>query len=409
MSALVQKRRATAQGGAPALAEAAPADDRAFVREVETFLDRNLTSDLRAAGRATAGTHSEIGACRLWHDRLYRQGWIAPAWPVAYGGTGWTPRQRLLFDHACARRDAPVLFAGGLRNVGPILIARGTETQQRRYLPRILSGEDLWCQGYSEAGAGSDLAALNTRAVRRGDVYVVNGRKIWTTGAQHASRMFALVRTATDGKPQDGITFLLIDMASPGITVRPIPTMYGEDEFNEVTFDDVEVPAADRVGEENGGWSVAKQLMTFARASNTTTGLLRRTLRLVRAIGRDVEAEPFEQMAMAGIETDLMALERMELAMAANPPAEDDAEIRSSTMKILATELHQRITALGVSFAGPEAFAGLAPLDAANQRPFAGVKHLATRAASIYSGTNEIHRNVIGRHLLDFRRSVRSA
>ena len=407
MSALVQKRRATAGDIAPEAGE--QDDDRVFLDEVGRFLDENLTPELQAAGRATAGTHSDIDACRNWHDRLYRRGWIAPAWPTAYGGTGWTPRQRLLFDRACAERDAPVLFAGGLRNVGPILIARGTDAQKRRYLHRILSGQDLWCQGYSEAEAGSDLAALRTRAVLQDDHYVVNGRKVWTTGAQHANRMFALVRTSGEGKPQEGITFLLIDMASPGIDVRPIRTMYGEDEFNEVTFDDVRVPAANRVGAENEGWSVAKQLMNFARASNTTTGLLRRTWRMIETLSALVAPEPAERLEMAAVEADLIALERRELAMAAGHHAGDsgDGAFDASMMKILATELHQRITALGVSLAGPEAFARLAPLDAANPLPFAGIKHLATRAATIYSGTNEIHRNVMARGLLDFGRSAR--
>ncbi|ANK82042.1 MAG: hypothetical protein TEF_15525 [Rhizobiales bacterium NRL2] len=378
--------------------------ERAFTASVRRFLDENLTPDLQAAGRATVGTHSEIGACRAWHQRLHRRGWIAPAWPIEYGGTGWPARQRLIFEHECAERDAPVLFAGGLRNVGPILIARGDADQRRRYLPRILSGADLWCQGYSEPGAGSDLAALDTRAVRDGDRYIVTGRKVWTTGAQHANRMFALVRTSRQGKPQEGITFLLIDMATPGIEVRPIPTMYGEAEFNEVTFDGVAVPAADRVGPENGGWGVAKDLMNFARASNTTTGLLRRTFRRVRAIAATVDADGEEQVRLAALAAELTALEQIERHAASRAPGAPAPEAEASLLKLTATELHQRITALGVALAGPSAFACLDPESAG--APFfaeAGIRHLATRAATIYSGTSEIHRNVMARHLLDFR------
>ncbi|MBS0411995.1 MAG: acyl-CoA dehydrogenase family protein, partial [Proteobacteria bacterium] len=214
--------------GLPAIAEAAadPAEDgfdeAAFVAEVDRFLARALTDDLREAGRRTIGVHSDIAASRLWHQRLHDQGWIAPAWPKAHGGTGWTPRQRFLFDRACSANDAPVLFATGLRSLGPLLIEMGTPAQKARFLPAILSGRDLWCQGFSEPGAGSDLAALSTRAVRDGDTYVIDGAKIWTTGAHLANRMFALVRTSTGAKKQQGLTFLLVDMDSPGLTVRPI-------------------------------------------------------------------------------------------------------------------------------------------------------------------------------------------
>jgi acyl-CoA dehydrogenase len=189
----------------------------AFGTEVRAFLARRLTPDLRKAGRETTGVHSAIGACRIWHRRLFEKGWIAPAWPVAHGGTGWDSMRRFMFEQECARNDAPILFATGLRSIGPLLIAAGTPEQKLHYLPRILSGEDLWCQGFSESNAGSDLAALSVRAVPRGDAYVVTGRKLWTTGAHLANRMFALVRTQSGGKPQHGITFLLIDMASPGL------------------------------------------------------------------------------------------------------------------------------------------------------------------------------------------------
>lgn len=191
-------------------------DETAFLAEVRAFLAEALTPDLREAGRLTLGVHADIAACRVWHRRLFERGWVAPAWPVAWGGAGWTARQRFLFERECALNDAPVLFAGGIRSLGPLLIEIGTPLQQARYLPAILSGEDLWCQGFSEPGAGSDLAAIATRAERRGEHYVVNGTKIWTTGAHHSNRMFAIVRTSDGERRQQGLTFLLIDMDSPG-------------------------------------------------------------------------------------------------------------------------------------------------------------------------------------------------
>jgi len=377
--------------------------ERAFQKEVQAFIAAQLTEDLRAAGRATVGTHSEIGASKLWHQRLYERGWIAPAWPAEHGGTGWTARQRLIFDRECALNDAPVLFAGGLRNVGPLLIAMGSDAQREHYLPRILSGVYLWCQGYSEIAAGSDLAALRTAARRDGDEYVINGRKIWTTGADLANRMFGLVRTSSDGRPQQGITFLMIDMQTPGIHIRPVQTISGEAEFNEVTFDNVRVPVAERVGEEDQGWAVAKKLMYYARSSNTTCGLLRRALRRTEELraccGDVVTRETLRRLDE--VQLRLSALERIEFETAGRDTTAD-MEFHASTMKLLATELHQRITEIALELAGPHAIEqrdAAACLDA-SLFAHAGSKYFATRAATIYSGTSEVHRNILGRHLL---------
>lgn len=379
----------------PVSGHAQQRSDARFVEEVRSFLATALTPDLREAGRRTTGVHSEISAARLWHRRLYEQGWIAPAWPVAQGGCGWTARQRFLFDQECALNDAPVLFATGLRSLGPLIIAIGTEEQKRRYLPAILNGDDLWCQGFSEPDAGSDLASLKTRAEPDGDDYVVTGRKIWTTGAHLANRMFALVRTQLAQKRQNGITFLLIDMDSPGISIRPILTMDGEHEFNEVVSDDVRVPKANRVGAEDDGWSVAKHLMRFARTNNTTSGLLRRSW---RALERNADAygarnDLLFANRMADLETELRALEALELRLLGIGRLSGDDEAGSSIMKTAATELHQRITELSMEATGPSAPSQSDPAALAVR------KYLATRAASIYSGTNEIHRNVIARHL----------
>ena len=252
-------------------------DDRTFLAPVRAFLAAALTPDLRAAGRATLGVHSDMAAGREWHRRLFERGWIATAWPVAWGGTGWTARQRFMFDRECALNDAPILFAGGIRSLGPLLIEMGTPEHRARFIPKILSGEDLWCQGFSETGAGSDLVAVTTRAAPAGETYRVTGSKIWTTGAHLANRMFAIVRTAGAERPSRGLTFLLIDMASPGLTVVPIIGLAGDHEFNQVFFDGVEVPMCNRVGAEGEGWGVAKRLMQLARSNNTPAALVRRT------------------------------------------------------------------------------------------------------------------------------------
>ena len=373
-----------------------------FVDEVRQFLQSALTGDLRRAGRDTIGVHSNIEACRTWHRRLFEKGWIAPAWPKEHGGTGWSPEQRLIFERECADNDAPVLFAGGIRNVGPLLMAVGTPAQKERYLRPILNGSDLWCQGFSEVGAGSDLVALQTRAKRAGDHYVVDGAKIWTTGAHLANRMFALVRTAVDARPQAGITFLLIDMSSPGIAVKPIRSIAGEEEFCEVRLDGVRVPVANRVGQENEGWAAARLLMRFARASNTTTGLLRRAFRRAAATAKSfAPSDCGLTFELLELRRQLGAIESLELSIMSSTPQEGVTDAQASMMKTLATELHQRITEVALSAAGPLAAptqceAGSCYL---NEGAFATRKYLATRAASIYSGTNETHRNQIARSL----------
>ena len=375
------------------------ADDR-FLETVRGFLATELTEDLREAGRQTIGVHSEIGAARLWHRRLYARGWIAPAWPAEHGGCGWNARQRFLFEQECARNDAPVLFASALRSLGPLIIAAGSEEQKRRYLPAILSGDDLWCQGFSEPGAGSDLAALATQARADGDDYIVIGRKIWTTGAHLANRMFALVRTRRGARPQEGITFLLIDMDSPGLTVVPIITMEGAHEFNEVIFDGVRVPKANRVGPEDEGWAVAKHLMRFARTNNTNSALLRRSWRGVQRCadltGLRTDAEFGRRLA--ALEIELCGVEALELRLLGSGRLSGDDEAGASLMKTVATELNQRITELALDTLGPlAAFNGAPDPHGASH---AVRKYLATRAASIYSGTNETHRNLMARRIV---------
>lgn len=379
-------------------------DEGQFLAEVRAFLARALTPDLRQACRDTLGVHAEIEACRIWHRRLYERGWIAPAWPVEWGGPGWTPRQRFLFDRECAGNDAPTLFAGGIRSLGPLLIEQGTPEQRARYLPAILDGRDLWAQGFSEPGAGSDLAAITTRAERQGDRYIVNGSKIWTTGAQYCNRMFAIVRTADLEKRQQGMTFLLIDMASPGLTVRPIIDLAGRHEFNQVFFDNVAVPIENRVGEEDDGWTMAKRLMAMARSNNTPAALVRRSLRRAQAMIASQGPDPDLGRRLAGLAIELASFEQLELnALPDGRPRPGD-QTSPSMLKLVGTELHQRVCELTLEAAGPAGMAALTPAVADDPWLYGGAhasaKHLSVRAATIYSGTSETQRNVIAGQLL---------
>ena len=380
-------------------------DETVFLAEVRAFLARALTPDLREAGRRTLGVHSDISACRTWHRRLFNKGWIAPAWPVAWGGAGWSSRRKFLFDRECALNDAPVLFAGGLRSLGPLLIEMGTPAQQSKYLTPILSGDDLWAQAFSEPGAGSDLARIATRAVRDGDHYVIDGAKIWTTGAHLANRLFALVRTSDEDKPQKGLTFLLIDLPAPGLTISPIITIDGEHELNALFFDSVRVPVANRVGEEGEGWAVAKRLMQMARSNNTPSALVRRVYQRARAAALATDGlEPALRRRLAEAELDLLAFEQTELAaMPEGVPRAGD-QTTPSMLKLLGSELHQRVAELAMEIAGPARLPGLALFHDEDGELADGArataKHFATRAASIYSGTSETQRNVIASAIL---------
>ncbi len=379
--------------------------DEVFLAEVRGFLAEALTPDLREAGRRTLGVHSDIAAAKLWHQRLHRRGWIAPGWPAAEGGAGWTPRQRFLFDRECALNDAPVLFAGGIRSLGPLIIEMGTPMQKARYLPAILSGEDLWAQGFSEPGAGSDLAQVATKAERVGERYIVNGSKIWTTGAHLSNRMFALVRTATEDKPQKGLTFLLIDMATPGLTVSPIITLDGEHELNAVFFDQVSVPVANRIGEEGQGWAVAKRLMLLARSNNTPAALVRRVYQRARtaALASD-DLEPGLMSRLVAAEIELTAFEQAELNLLPGGRLRDGDNTSSSLLKLIGSELHQRVAELAMEITGTARGVALEPFRDETGRLADGArataKHFATRAASIYSGSSETQRNVIAGVLL---------
>ena len=391
------------------------AAEGAFRDTVREFLDQELTPGLRAAGRRCAGIFADYPEGIRWHRILARRGWSTPHWPVEHGGTGWTPMQHYIFASELAAADAPPLAPMGTGMVAPVIIAFGTEAQKRAWLPGIRSGDDYWCQGYSEPQSGSDLASLQCRAVRDGDDYVINGTKIWTTHAQYANRMFCLVRTASGGKAQQGISFLCFDIPRPGITIRPIISISGDHELNQVFFDDVRVPASGLIGEENQGWTVAKYLLAHERGS-AWAPLLRARLRRLREAARhafgaagDAAADEAGDMALrlAELECDIDALEATELQSLRAQARGEPPGIRPSMGKLLGSELRQRLTEVGVEVAGHYAAVAL-PLDDGLQGAlavpedsvYAMSAYLNDRAASIYAGTNEVQRNIIAAHLL---------
>ena len=392
------------------------AEDIAFQGEVRAFLDANLTPELRQAGRRATSVFMEKDYSLAWQKILHTRGWVAPSWPAQYGGPVWGDMQRYIFAAECARAGAPSLSPMGLRMVGPVIMGYGTPEQKAFFLPRILAGEDYWCQGYSEPGAGSDLAALQLSAVRDGDDYILSGSKIWTTHAHFANRMFCLVRTQRDGKPQQGITFLLLEMTSPGISVRPIITLAGDHEVNQVFFDNVRVPASGRIGDENSGWTVAKYLLEFERGGSSAPGLRVALDRLRRMAaeecsddGAPLDEDPVFRDKLAGAAIALDAIEMTEHRVLAALASGQPPGPASSMLKVQGTELMQRLDEIGLEALGayawvdqPEARAPGANMD------FVGPEHglvttaryLNNRAASIYGGSNEVQRNIMARLVL---------
>ncbi len=388
----------------------------AFREEVAAFLDTAPTVAIREAGRKLTSVFSPFDEVMEWHRILHGKGWAAPAWPVEYGGTGWSVDQRFVFAEEYARRNLPPLLPNGLKMIGPLLIDLGTEEQKQRHLPGILSGEDFWTQGYSEPNAGSDLASLSCSAVPDGDDYVVNGSKIWTTLAHRANRMFMLVRTSSAGRKQEGITFLLLDrMDSPGLEVRPIVGLDGFPEQCEVFFHDVRVPQANRVGDEGAGWAVAKHLLAHERGVSTQSPSLLRFVEAIRdaastrtsAYGGRLADDPVFQRDLGELEAEVASLEHLEkLAISGHPVMADPAF--PSINKTAGSELTQRLTAMMARVSGLEAL----PLQVDALGVGSGVEaltddfdlvampyYLNSRAASIYAGTNEVQRDLIARTL----------
>jgi len=392
------------------------AADLAFQAEVRAFLSDNLPPDLQVAGRRMTSVFVEKRYSIPWQKILHAKGWVAPSWPVEYGGCGWDEMQRYIFQAECARAGAPGLSPMGLRMVGPCIQRYGTPEQKAFYLPRILAGEDYWCQGYSEPGSGSDLASLQMRAERDGDDYVLNGSKIWTTHAHFANRMFCLVRTSFEGKPQKGITFLLLEMDTPGIEVKPIITLAGEHEVNQVFFDNVRVPVANRLGEENDGWTVAKYLLEFERGGSSAPGMKVSLARLREMaateggdLGQPLLGDPVFRARLAELEIALEAIEMTEHRVMTELSSGKNPGPASSMLKTQATEMTQKIDGLAIDTAAYYAFVDQpkAREPGSNETPVgpehslvAMPRYLNNRAASIYGGSNEIQRDIMARLVL---------
>ena len=387
-------------------------EDIAFRDEVRRFItDYHPERILGVQSRS----HLDRDELLAWHRILYEKGWVAPSWPVEYGGTGWTPTQRYIFGEECARAETVPLLPFGLNMVGPVIYTYGTPEQKARFLPPILSGDAWWCQGYSEPGAGSDLANLRTTAVRDGDDYVLNGQKTWTTLAQHADWIFVLARTDQDAKPQAGISFFLVDMTSPGVDVRPIRLMDGSYEVNDTFFDNVRVPRENLIGEENQGWTYAKFLLGHERAGIAGVARSKKALDRVRDIasqemsdGIPLSEDPAFACKIAAVDIDLMALEYTELRTLAAESQGARAGAESSILKIGGTEIQQRITELALEAvayygfplyeagAGEDPYEGIGPDYALG----ASANYFHMRKVSIYGGSNEIQRNIIAKMVL---------
>jgi alkylation response protein AidB-like acyl-CoA dehydrogenase len=388
--------------------------EQAFRAEVKAFLEKKLPSDIRQ--KILAGQRTERDDFMRWQRVLFDQGWGGPYWPKEFGGTGWNQTEVYIFEQECIEAGAPGLISFGQKMLAPVLMAFGTPAQKARYLPRILKGEDFWCQGYSEPGSGSDLASLKTKAERVGDKYFVNGQKIWTTQAQFADWIFCLVRTTSEGRPQQGISFLLIDMKTPGVTVRPIIMLDGEHEVNEVFFDNVEVPVENLVGEENKGWTCAKFLLSHERTSLNLVAvsklLMRRLNRIAReemADGRPLIDDFRFRDRLAQCEMELMAHEMTLLRTLAAMAKSGSPGAEASILKIRGTEICQAIFELLMYAAGPEALANLPEaLDAgwqgqpvgASYTPMVAGDYFNMRKLSIFGGSNEIQRNIVAQHVL---------
>jgi alkylation response protein AidB-like acyl-CoA dehydrogenase len=388
------------------------AEERAFRDEVRSFISSQYPAELRA--RQDQGVELGKDDYLSWHRVLGRKGWSVPAWPVEHGGTGWTATQRYIWDDELSRARTVPIIAFSTNLVGPVIYTFGTPEQKARFLPGIVSGDVWWCQGYSEPGAGSDLAALQTRAVRDGEHYVVNGQKTWTTLAQHADWGFFLVRTDPAARKQAGISFLLIDMKSPGVTVRPIITLDGAHEVNEVWLENVRVPVENRIHEQDKGWTCAKMLLAHERSgiamvarSKVVLADLRRLAAGVQEGGRPLVEEPAFRRKLTEVEVDLMALEYTELRMLAAENAGRAPGVEASMLKIKGTEVQQRLNELALEALGPHAALrvrrGLSLGDVPVAFPESvGIAdtYFNMRKTSIFGGSNEIQRNILAKAVL---------
>ena len=390
-------------------------EDEAFREEVRSFLREKLPA--RLSDKVRQGQRLTKEDMEEWHAILNEKGWLANHWPEEWGGTGWSVIQRFIFETEVAMAHAPRIVPFGLSMLAPVLIKYGSEEQKKHWLPRILDGTDWWCQGYSEPGAGSDLASLKTSARREGDHYIVNGQKTWTTLGQYADMIFCLVRTDNTGKKQEGISFLLIDMTTPGIEVRPIKLLEGDHEVNEVFFTDVKVPVENLVGEENKGWTYAKYLLTYERTNIAGVGAsmaafeqLKEHARTAMRGGRPLTEDPLFAARLAKLEIDLenMKTTNLRVLYAAGQGHAPTAE--SSMLKIRGTEIRQEITDLMRRAAGRYAqpFITEALEEGFNGEPVGpdwaaptAAQYFNTRKLSIFGGSNEVQREIITKAILE--------
>ena len=393
-------------------------EENAFREELRSFIKENLPDHIRK--KAAEGIRYVKEDIVTWQRILNKKGWAAPHWPKEYGGTGWSPVQLYIFKEEIQQAPAPEALPFGVSMVGPVIIQFGREDQKKKYLPRILNLDDWWCQGFSEPGAGSDLASLKTSARREGDHYIINGQKTWTTSAQYADWIFVLARTDSAAKKQEGITFILCDMKTPGITVRPIQTIDGSHEVNEVFFDDVKVPVENRIYEENKGWDCAKFLLGNERSGIARVGASKaqvRRLKEIAAIERIgdkplIEDERFA-MKVAAIEVELKALEMTQLRVVAAERARgrsNKPDPASSILKIKGSEIQQNISELLMEAIGPYALPDQfrhTDDDRWNEPPIGpdyaaplAPQYFNWRKISIYGGSNEIQKNIIAKAIL---------
>jgi len=390
------------------------ARERQFQADVHAFIADNLPADIKR--KVEGGLRLVKDDMVRWQKRLGDRGWMAPHWPEKYGGTGWSPVERYLFEEELALGGCPRVAPFGINMVGPVIIEFGSDAQRRRFLPRILSSDDWWCQGYSEPEAGSDLASLKMRAETDGDHYLVNGVKTWTTFAHYADWIFCLVRTDPKAKKQDGISFLLVDMRSHGIAVRPIRTFDGSEEVNEVSFVDVRVPRENLVGREGQGWTIAKFLLGYERTGIAGVARSKKQIERLKGIaarelsgGRPLIEDPRFRDKVAAVEIELTALEYTGLRIVSAENAGQAPGPESSFLKFRGTEIQQAITELLLEAVGyygfpdvPDALAdgwNEAPIGPDYAAPLAPT-YFNWRKASIYAGTNEIQKNIIAKMIL---------
>nr|WP_314623973.1 acyl-CoA dehydrogenase family protein [uncultured Noviherbaspirillum sp.] len=389
-------------------------EESAFRQQVRSFMQEKLPADIRQ--KVLGGLIVERDDYVRWQRILHEQGWGAPSWPEQFGGPGWNATQQYIFEEESAAAGAPRAIPFGLKMVAPVIMAFGSPEQQQRYLPKILAAEEWWCQGYSEPGAGSDLASLKMRAAREGNEYVLNGQKTWTTLGQYADWIFCLVRTDPDVKPQRGISFILVRMDTPGITVRPIITMDGAHEVNEVWFENVRVPAENLIGEENQGWTYAKFLLGHERTNIAGIGIAKRELARLKRVaaqetknGKSLLKDPMFAARVAQVEVDLTALEITNLRVLSAEAEHRAPGPEASILKIKGTEIQQAITELLTQAVGPYALQlNRAAMAAGYQGEHAGpayaeplaAGYLNMRKLSIYGGSNEIQKNIISQMIL---------